>query len=119
VAVAPHTHDLVLGPYSAHTSPAPLRTVNGGSVKSSTGCRTKADSQSLNPGTVPPLDALVVRVRGEYVEMPGLQLTVSQACRLWQVEMSTCERVLEQLVCEGFLYKTDNGAYIAVATSRG
>jgi DNA-binding IclR family transcriptional regulator len=54
---------------------------------------------------------------GEYCEMPGLRLTISQACRLWQVEMSTCERLLEQLVREGFLYKTDNGAYIAVATS--
>jgi len=87
-------------------------------MKSSTGCRTKADSESPNPGTVPPLDALVLRVRGEYGEMPGLQLTVSQASRLWQVEMSTCERALEQLVREGFLYKTDNGAYVAVAICR-
>jgi hypothetical protein len=67
---------------------------------------------------MPPFDALVTRVRGEYCEMPGLRLTISQACRLWQVETSTCERLLEQLVREGFLYKTDNGAYIAVATSR-
>jgi hypothetical protein len=87
-------------------------------MKSSTGCRTKADSGSPNPGTVPPLDALVLRVRGEYGEMPGLQLTVSQASRLWQVEMSTCESLLEQLVRDGFLYKTGNGAYVAVATSR-
>ena len=27
--------------------------------------------------------------------------------------------LLEQLVREGFLYKTDNGAYIAVATEHG
>ena len=67
---------------------------------------------------MPPLDALVGRVRGECGEMPGLRLTISQACRLWQVEMPTCERLLEQLVREGFLYKTDNGAYVAVATSR-
>jgi hypothetical protein len=87
-------------------------------MNSSTGCRTKAESESPNPGTVPPLDALAARVRGEYVEMPGLQLTVSQACRLWQVEMSTCEMLLEQLVREGFLYKMNNGAYIAVATYR-
>jgi len=51
--------------------------------------------------------------------MPGLQLTVSEASRLWQVDMPTCERLLEQLVREGFLYKTDNGAYGAGATSRG
>jgi DNA-binding IclR family transcriptional regulator len=67
---------------------------------------------------MPPLDALVARVRGEYGEMPGLRLTISQACRLWQVEMPTCERLLEQLVREGFLHKTGNGVYIAVGTSR-
>jgi len=87
-------------------------------MKSSTGCRRKAESESPNPGTVPPLDALAARVRGEYGEMPGLQLTVSQACRRWQVEMSTCEMLLEQLVREGFLYKMNNGAYVAAATYR-
>jgi len=65
----------------------------------------------------PSLGSLVARVRGEYCEMPGLRLTFAQACRLWQVETSTCERLLEQLVREGFLSKTDNGVYI-VATSR-
>ncbi len=63
---------------------------------------------------MPQLDLLVDRVRGEYSEMPGLRLTVSQACRLWQVDVSTCETLLEELVREGFLYKTGNGAYIAV-----
>jgi hypothetical protein len=57
-------------------------------------------------------------VFGLNTAMPGLRLTASQACRLWQLETSTCETLLEQLVREGFLYKTDNGAYIAVATSR-
>jgi hypothetical protein len=40
---------------------------------------------------MPPLDAFVARVRGEYCEMPGLRLTISQACRLWQVALSTYE----------------------------
>jgi hypothetical protein len=62
---------------------------------------------------MPPLDSLVARIRGEYREMPGLQLTFAQACRLWQLDASTCEMLLEQLVREAFLYKTDNGAYIA------
>jgi len=66
----------------------------------------------------PPPDSLVARVRGEYGEMPGLRLTVSQACRLWHVDGSTCEMVLEHLVREGFLYKTDTGAYIAHPTTR-
>jgi hypothetical protein len=62
---------------------------------------------------MPPLEALVARVRGEYQEMPGLRLTLAQACRLWQVDASTCESLLEQLVRERFLYKTNTGCYIA------
>jgi hypothetical protein len=69
---------------------------------------------------VPPasFDALVARVRGEYGEMPGLRLTVAQACRLWHVDASTCEMLFGQLVREGFLYKTDTSAYIAHPTTR-
>ena len=63
-------------------------------------------------------DSLVARVRGEYCEMPGLRLTVSQACRLWHVDVSTCEMLFEQLVREGFLYKTEKSAYIAQPTTR-
>ena len=65
-----------------------------------------------------PLDSLVARVRGEYGEMPGLRLTVSQACRLWHVDASTCEMLFEQLVREGVLYKTEKCAYIAQPTTR-
>ena len=65
-----------------------------------------------------PFDSLVARVRGEYSEMPGLRLTVSQACRLWHVDVSTCERLFEQLVLEGFLHKTEKGAYMAQPTTR-
>jgi hypothetical protein len=64
-------------------------------------------------------DSLVARVRGEYGEMPGLRLTVSQACRLWHVDVSTCEMVFEQLVREEFLYKTDKSAYMATGQTRG
>ncbi len=42
-----------------------------------------------------PLDSLVARVRGEYCEMPGLGLTVSQACRQWHIDVSTCEMLFE------------------------
>ena len=63
-------------------------------------------------------DFLVARVRGEYCEMPGLQLTVTQACRLWQIDTLTCEMLLEQLVHEDFLCKTEKGAYAAATTTR-
>ena len=61
----------------------------------------------------PPPESLVARVRGEYVEMPGLRLTLEQACRLWQVDVSTCETLLEYLVRTGVLRKTASGFYIA------
>jgi hypothetical protein len=64
------------------------------------------------------LDCLVARVRGEYCEMPGLQLTVTQASRLWQIDAFTCEVLLEQLVHDGFLCKTEKGAYAAAPTTR-
>jgi hypothetical protein len=66
----------------------------------------------------PPLESLVARVRGEYLEMPGLRLTAAQACRLWQIDVSTCETLLDQLVREDFLCKTDSGFYIAATAGR-
>jgi hypothetical protein len=65
----------------------------------------------------PPFESLVARVRGEYFEMPGLRVTLAQASRLWQVDAATCEMLLDRLVREGFLCKTDNGFYIAAATT--
>ena len=73
-----------------------------------------ASQQDLQNGPdATQLDSVVARVRGEYSEMPGLQLTCAQACRLWHMPVSTCEKLLEQLLQEGFLCKTDKGAYIA------
>jgi hypothetical protein len=64
-------------------------------------------------------DSLVARVRGEYVEMPGLRVTLAQACRLWQVDISTCEKLLGHLVRDGFLSRTDSGFYVASHETRG
>jgi hypothetical protein len=66
---------------------------------------------------MPPLESLIARIRGEYREMPGLRLTFAQACRLWQMDAPTCEAVLERLMRDAFLYKTDNGSYIAVSST--
>jgi hypothetical protein len=62
-------------------------------------------------------ESLAARIRGEYREMPGLQLTPAQACRLWQVDAATCATVLEQLVREALLHRTDNGAYVVRSSS--
>jgi hypothetical protein len=65
---------------------------------------------------MPPLDLeafafqqLVERVRAEFLEMPGLRLTLPQAARLWGVDLPSCEAVVNVLVeCE-FLQRTSNG----------
>jgi hypothetical protein len=59
-------------------------------------------------------DDLLTRIRGEYSEMPGLRLTLAQACRLWQVDTATCHTVLAALITEGFLTRTVDGAFIAL-----
>jgi hypothetical protein len=60
-----------------------------------------------------PSDALMARARGEYREMPGLRLTVAQACRLWQLDVVLCTKVFDRLVSEGFLQQTNTGFYLA------
>ena len=55
---------------------------------------------------------LLRRVRGEYLEMPGLRLTPSQAARLWGLGSSATAGVLEMLIDVGFLARTESGAYL-------
>lgn len=65
-----------------------------------------------------PAESLVERIRGEYLEMPGLRLTVPQACRLWQVDRDACETILHTLLAEKVLAVTADGAYVALPTPR-
>jgi len=64
------------------------------------------------------MQTLIRRVRGEYLEMPGLSLTLAQACRLWQIDSHSCEAALDSLVAEHFLGRSRDGAYILVGTPR-
>ena len=57
-------------------------------------------------------DELIVRVRGEYLEMPGLSLTIPQAQRLWAVEHSTCVQVFDSLVDARWLRRTRRGRFV-------
>ncbi len=52
------------------------------------------------------------RIRGEYLEMPGLRLTMAQAQRLWGLDKPTCEHLLNTLVSTRFLSKTRDGAFV-------
>jgi hypothetical protein len=47
--------------------------------------------------------AVLHRIWAEFVEMPGLTLTVPQASRLFQLEMVRCQQVLMSLVDTGQL----------------
>jgi hypothetical protein len=58
-----------------------------------------------------PYDALLKRIRAEFLEMPGLRLTSEQAQRLCGVERMLCQRVLDMLVDVKFLCVKPNGAY--------
>ena len=58
-----------------------------------------------------PTATLVNRIKAEYRELPGLQLTPWQAQRLWGLDQVQCEAILEVLVETSFLRKTKNGAY--------
>ena len=51
------------------------------------------------------------RICGEYLEMPGLQLTPRQAQRLWGLDEQTCAALLESLTHEKFLYRRPDGMY--------
>ena len=55
---------------------------------------------------------VVRRIRGEFLEMPGLRLTPAQARRLWRLDQAACDAVLGALVDARFLAKTRDGAFI-------
>jgi len=60
------------------------------------------------------LGTLLERVRGEFNEMPGLQLTEAQAARLWGLEPTACRRVVDELVGAEFLRWTPSGRIVRV-----
>lgn len=55
------------------------------------------------------------RIRGEYLEMPGLRVTFAQAQRLWDLDPAVCRLALESLVAEGFLRRADGDRYVRLS----
>lgn len=56
-------------------------------------------------------EQVLLRIRAEYLEMPGLRLTDRQARRFWGLDETTCARVLDRLVQIHFLVRTPDGQY--------
>jgi DNA-binding IclR family transcriptional regulator len=54
---------------------------------------------------------LVASILGCYREMPGLNLRVDEAARLFDLRPNTCEIVLNDLVREGWLRRNFSGRY--------
>jgi hypothetical protein len=44
--------------------------------------------------------------------MPGLQLTMAQAARLWGLDIAACRHVVDVLVASAFLRWTDRGKIV-------
>ena len=71
----------------------------------------------IHPITAFSDDRLLRRVHGEFMEMPGLRLTVAQACRLWNVDATTSLDVLNHLVDEQFL-RVSGSHYVSRSGTR-
>jgi hypothetical protein len=71
-----------------------------------------AETTVLGAGVHARPNALLDRIRGEYLEMPGLRLTIPQALRLWGLPPDVCEYALARLVEDGFLRQTVDGRFV-------
>jgi DNA-binding IscR family transcriptional regulator len=57
------------------------------------------------------IDADVLRIRHEFLDMPGLALTVAQTARLYALSATHAQALLDALVAEGFLDGRSGGGY--------
>lgn len=62
--------------------------------------------------TTLPAEDKLMRIQGEYLEMPGLRLTPAQAQRLWGLDGAECEFLMSVLVSSQFLTRTRDGSYV-------
>jgi hypothetical protein len=63
-----------------------------------------------NDGTRLDFASALRRAQSDFIEMPGMQLTLKQATRLWSFDPELCEAVLRSLVESRFLVQT-RGAF--------
>jgi hypothetical protein len=68
----------------------------------------------MKPEQSRPIEEVLRRVQGEFLEMPGLRLTEAQACRLWGLDTAVCDALLGALVDAKFLFKTRDGSFMKV-----
>jgi hypothetical protein len=71
----------------------------------------------MTPEQLRTTDAVLTRVQGEFLEMPGLRLTTPQARRLWGLDAASCDALLGALVEANFLFRTRDGAFMRVESA--
>jgi hypothetical protein len=59
----------------------------------------------------PVVKPLIDRVRSEFLEMPGLRLTIPQAQRLFGLDSSSCATVFDALTGDKFLTRGGDGRF--------
>jgi hypothetical protein len=55
---------------------------------------------------------VVLRIRAEFMEMPGLSPTLPQAARLFGLPQQACARIFAELAAEGVLCRTRRGLWV-------
>lgn len=58
-----------------------------------------------------PIEQDALRLRNEFLELPGLAVTVPQIARLFGVRLQHAEELLQLLAREGFLLCDERGLY--------
>jgi hypothetical protein len=83
--------------------------------------RRRDATEPLKGTTMSPMQTAITHwlpiVRGEFLEVPGLHLSKPQVRRLWGLDPSTCDALLDVLVDGRFLRQTSNGTYARVDAS--
>ena len=87
----------------------PPRTTSGATVPGAPSLDT------LPFDVTPAFEQLAQRIRSEYREMPGLNVTRDQARCLWALDADECDRLLAHLVRSGFLARTAQNTYVRVS----
>jgi hypothetical protein len=72
---------------------------------------TTVDTPAYDPADAT-FTAAVRRAKAEFLEMPGLRLTLPQAQRLWAFDRPLCNAVLAALVEARFLVQSGHASFI-------
>jgi hypothetical protein len=57
-------------------------------------------------------------IQAEYREIPGLHLTKPQVRRMWSLDETTCDGVLQALISVDFLRRTPRDGYVLASSQR-